>query len=86
MSEKKIVLKKYLVSRLGDCYVLMQRHPKSGKEICIMQKKSGAIDAQFMEAVQEQAANSKVRVNISSDSSLRLEAETEDHLDFLLKC
>jgi len=86
MSEKRVVLKKYLTARLGDSRVLLQSHPDSGKEICIMQKKSGAIDAQFMAAVQEQAANSKVCVKNISDSSLHLEAETEDHLDFLLKC
>ena len=85
MSEKKIVLKKYLVSRLGDSYVLLQQHPESKKEICVIKKKVGAIDAQFMAAVQQQADDSGVHCK-SSDSTLRLEAKTGDHLDFLFKC
>ena len=87
MSEKRVVLKKYLLSRLGkDSHVLLQQHPENGKEICVIKKKDGnAIDARFMEAVQEQATASKIRFN-DSDSSLRLEADTEDHFNFLLKC
>ena len=85
MSERRVVLKKYLLSRLGDSHVLLQQHPESGKEICVIKKRVGAIDAQFMAAVQQQADNSGVRFS-SSDSTLRLEAETGDHLDFLFKC
>ena len=85
MSEKKIVLKKYLMSRLEDSYVLLQRHPDNGKEVCVIRKKGGAIDAQFMAAVQQQADDSGVRFS-SSGSTLRLEAKTGDHLDFLFKC
>ena len=85
MSERRIVLKKYLLSRLGDSHVLLQQHPENGKEICVIKKKVGAIDAQFMAAVQQQAADCGVRFN-GSDSTLRLEAETGDHLDFLFKC
>ena len=85
MSERRVVLKKYLLSRLGGSHVLLQQHPENGKEICVIKKKVGAIDAQFMAAVQQQADNSGVRFS-SSDSTLRLEAETGDHLDFLFKC
>jgi len=85
MSEKRVILKKYLLSRLGDSHVLLQQHPKNGKEICVIKKKVGAIDAQFMASVQQQAGDLGVCFN-SSDSSLRLEAETGDHLDFLFKC
>ena len=83
MSEE---LKKYIVSRLGESYVLLQEHPTSGRKVCVIKKKDGnAIDARFMEAVQQQATASKIRFN-DSDSSLRLEADTEDHFNFLLKC
>ena len=86
MSEKRVVLKKYLLSRLGkDSHVLLQQHPENGKEICVIKKKVGAIDAQFMAAVQQQADDSGVHCK-SSDSTLRLEAKTGDHLDFLFKC
>ena len=85
MSERRVVLKKYLLSRLGDSHVLLQQHPENGKEICVIKKKVGAIDAQFMAAVQQQADDSGVRFS-SSDSTLRLEAEIGDHLDFLFKC
>ena len=86
MSERRVVLKKYLLSRLGDSHVLLQQHPKNGKEICVIKKKVGSeIDARFMASVQEQAFQAKVRFR-SFDFGLRLEAETEDHLDFLLKC
>ena len=86
MSEKRVVLKKYLLSRLGkDSHVLLQQHPENGKEICVIIKKVGAIDAQFMAAVQQQDDDSGVHCK-SSVSTLRLEGKTGDHLGFLFKC
>lgn len=81
MSKK---LKKYIVSRLGDSYVLLQDHP-SGKKVCLIKKKDGAIDPQFKATVQQQVAGSNVSLS-HSKSSLRLEADTEEHFNFLFDC
>lgn len=84
MSKNKVILKKYLLSRIEDSYILLQRHPENGKEICVIKKKGGGIDPQFIEAVQKQAS-AEIRFSGSS-SCIRLEAGKEDQFSFLLRC
>lgn len=84
--ELRVLLKHYLAARCGGGIVILQSHPGTGKEICVIRKNDHAKFEEFEEfsAAVLNACDGKIKIT-KTDFSIRLEADHIQNFALLKK-